>query len=259
MNLKCPFHNDENASLSIKNNFFICYGCKKYGKTNFKFYKIKNFDNLFNKDVIYNARNNLLFQKNYWLNYLIKRNISFKTLLKYNLGYVNVNFKYNNKNRIIYNKLIFPIFNEFGILIGIGLKTKIDKPKYINLFKFNLNKKELLYGIYEKLYDKFLIIVEGYFDLLTLYENNIFNVISILGSNINEYQIFNLLKKFKKIVFCLDGDYSGYLGLLKLKFLKKKNNIKNLLFKCLPLNYDPDSYINKYGIKEFLKYLKICF
>ncbi|BAF35089.1 putative DNA primase [Candidatus Carsonella ruddii PV] len=257
MNLKCPFHNDTNASLSIKNNFYICYGCKKRGNTTFKFLSINNFDNLFNKNTLFIARNNLLFKKNCWLNYLIKRNISFETLLKYNLGYANIDFKYNNKKKMLYNRLIFPILNETGILIGIGLKSKQNKPKYINLLKFNFNKNELIYGIYEKKNNKFVIIVEGYFDLLTLYENNIYNAISLLGSNINEYKLLFILKKFKEVFFCFDGDHSGYLGVLKLSFFKKKHKIKNLLFKCLPSKYDPDLYINKFGIKEFLNYLKI--
>ncbi|MBY0585486.1 toprim domain-containing protein, partial [Candidatus Carsonella ruddii] len=109
-------------------------------------------------------------------------------------------------NKILINRLIFPIFNENNVLLGIGLKTNNKKNKYLNIFKKNLEINNIFFGINNIKNFNFVIIVEGYFDLLTIYKNNFLNVISNLGCIINLEKINFLLLKFKKIYFCFDGD-----------------------------------------------------
>ncbi|MBY0585463.1 hypothetical protein K5B08_01010, partial [Candidatus Carsonella ruddii] len=75
MNFKCPFHNDKNASLSLKNKKFKCYGCNFSGY-NKNFFKTKKFEVYFNKKIILNSQKNLYIKKNFWLKYLIIRNIN---------------------------------------------------------------------------------------------------------------------------------------------------------------------------------------
>ncbi|MFI4847202.1 MAG: toprim domain-containing protein [Candidatus Carsonella ruddii] len=252
MNFLCPFHNDKNASFSFKKKIFICYGCNLKGKLLHNF-NIKNFNYFFNKKTIFNSIKKLYFNKNFWLNYLFIRKININISLKFNLG--TLNFTYKN-NKILLNKLIFPILNINNILIGIGLKTINTKHKYINLFKNNIIKDEFFFGINIIKNKKYIIIVEGYFDLLTIYKNSYLNTISSLGCNINLNKIIFLLKNFKKIYFCLDGDETGFKTIEKIK--KYKNVYKNkIIIKNMPFGYDPDSYINFFGIKSFLKFLSI--
>ncbi|MGK2916039.1 MAG: toprim domain-containing protein [Candidatus Carsonella ruddii] len=252
MNFICPFHNDNNASFSFKKKFFFCYGCNLKGKLVYNF-SIKNFNFFFNKKIIFKSIKKLYFDKNFWLNYLFIRKININISLKFNLG--TLKFIYKN-NTILSNKLIFPILNINNILIGIGLKTTNIKNKYINLFKSNIIKNEFFFGINIIKNKKYVIIVEGYFDLLTIYKNSYLNIIASLGCNINLNKIIFLLKNFKKIYFCLDGDEAGYKNIEKIKNYKKiyKNDI---IFKNMPNGYDPDSYINFFGIKSFLKFLSI--
>ncbi|ATX33495.1 hypothetical protein CUN91_00835 [Candidatus Carsonella ruddii] len=251
MNLKCPFHNDNNASFSIRKNKFICYGCNLYGFVKNSF-KIKKFDCFFNKKIILYSKRNLYIKKNFWLKYLLLRNINMNTSLKFNLGVLN--FTQKKVNNIILNRLIFPILNDKNILLGIGLKTNNKKNKYINLLKNNINEN-VFFGINNIKNFNFIIVVEGYFDLLSIYKNNFLNVISILGCNINYEKINFLLFKFKKIYFCLDGDYSGYNSSEKIKKIFKNYYKKRIFIKNMPFNFDPDSFINFYGIKSFLKFL----
>ncbi|XOD39050.1 MAG: toprim domain-containing protein [Candidatus Carsonella ruddii] len=251
MNLKCPFHNDINASFSIKKNKFTCYGCNTSGLIKNSF-KIKKFEIYFNKEIILNSKKNLYIKKNFWLKYLIFRNINMNTTLKFNLGMLS--FSQKKVNNIIINRLIFPILNEKNILLGIGLKTNNKKNKYINLIKNDVYEN-IFFGINNIKNFNFIIVVEGYFDLLTIYKNNFINVISILGCNINYEKINFLLFKFKKIFFCLDGDYSGYYASEKIKKIFKNHYKKRIFIKNMPANHDPDSFINYYGIKSFFKYL----
>ncbi|WP_433927725.1 toprim domain-containing protein [Candidatus Carsonella ruddii] len=253
MNFKCPFHNDINASLSLKNKKFICYGCKTKGKISTNFVT-KKFDFFFDKNTILNAKKNFYIKKNFWLKYLIIRNINMNISLKFNLGLLNFSYKKINQN-IFFNRLIFPILNENNILIGIGLKTNNKKNKYLNIFKNNINNNFVFFGINNIKNFNFVIIVEGYFDLLTIYKNNFINVICLLGCNINFNKINFLLFKFKKIYFCLDGDYAGYFSSEKIKQDFKIYYKKRIFIKNMPKNLDPDSFINLYGIKSFLKYL----
>ncbi|AFP83920.1 toprim domain-containing protein [Candidatus Carsonella ruddii] len=252
MNFKCPFHDDKNASFSFKNNFFICYGCNRYG-INKNIFFVKKFELYFDKKIINYAKYNLYLYKNFWLKYLLIRKINMITALNANLGCLNFNLKIKNINNILLNRLIFPILNENNILESIGIKNLSNKNKY--LF-FSKNNNFNLYGINSVKNNNFIIIVEGYFDLLTLKKNLIYNSISILGSNINCNIIINLLNKFKKIYFCFDGDLAGYSSdyIIKTKYNKFK---KRIFSKTLPCNYDPDNYIKKFGIVSFLKYLKL--
>ncbi|BCG49286.1 toprim domain-containing protein [Candidatus Carsonella ruddii] len=254
MNIKCPFHNDNNASLSLKNKKVICYGCNFNGNS-IDFLKIKQFKLSFNKKIVLEAKENLYKKKNIWLNYLLLRNINMKISLKFNLGFLDFSYKNKVKN-ILLNRLIFPILNENNLLIGIGLKTNNDKNKYLNFFKkYNMN--EIFYGINNIIDYNFILIVEGYFDLLTLNKNNFVNVVSNLGCNVNSEKIFFLLKKFKKIYFCFDGDEAGYEAYIKVKNISNSFYNKRMFSKTMPYSYDPDNYINNYGIKSFLRYLKI--
>ncbi|WGS66735.1 toprim domain-containing protein [Candidatus Carsonella ruddii] len=252
MNFLCPFHNDKNASFSLKEKKFICYGCNLYGYTKKKF-KIKKFELFFDKNIMNLAKKNLYIKKNFWLNYLIYRNINMITSIKFNLGYLDYSFN-KSINKILINRLLFPILNEKNILESVGVRTTSLKNKYLIFSKSNNNLN--LYGIEQIKNFNFVVIVEGYFDLLTLKKNFFNNTISILGSDINQYKIIYLLKKFKKIYFCFDGDYAGYKANEKVKKIFEKFK-KRIFSKTLPYNYDPDNYINKFGIKSFLNYLKL--
>ncbi|XZR53067.1 MAG: toprim domain-containing protein [Candidatus Carsonella ruddii] len=252
MNFLCPFHNDKNASFSLKENKIICYGCNFYGHTK-KNLKIKKFELFFDKNIMHLAKNNLYKKKNFWLNYLLYRNINMLTSIKFNLGYLDNSY---NKivNKVLINRLIFPILNEKNILESVGVRTTSFKNKYL-IFSKN-NKILNFYGIEQIKNFNFVVIVEGYFDILTLKKNFFNNTISILGSDVNHHKILYLLNKFKKIYFCFDGDYAGYKANEKIKknFEKFK---KRICSKTLPYNYDPDNYINKFGIISFLNYLKL--
>ncbi len=223
------------------------------------------------------------------LDYLKKRNLDNKTIEEFNLGYVPFDSKsfldlknqfevqslknsglfYLDERKNEYvdrfrGRLIFPIYSLTGkpIAVGgriIGENKKIAK--YINspetnFFKkgnnlYNLNKARKISNKYDEVY-----LVEGYMDVIKLYNNQIFNCVANLGTALTNKQIFSLGQFFSEIIICFDGDESGYKAALRaaensLKFLQPE---KQISFLFLPDGEDPDSFVESKGKEQFLKY-----
>ena len=172
----------------------------------------------------------------------------------------------NNKlvDRFI-NRLIFPIFNERGRPIGFGGRVFNDLDaskfgKYINSKESKVyHKSEVLYGLnwskQEINLKKEVIVVEGYLDVIALYKSGVKNIVSASGTAFTDKQV-KLLKKYtNKIILCFDGDAAGEKAAERMIAPIIKNDI-NCNVVALPLNEDPDSYVNKLGKDVFLDYIK---
>lgn len=187
------------------------------------------------------------FAPNEW-NFILKRFSSQKKILL-NLGLIK-----ENKNNIydkFRNMIIFPIKDKNSNIIGFGGRNLIDniKPKYINSNQSELfDKSNILFNLdlalkcnLNKIY-----IVEGYFDVISMYSIGIKNVVSTMGTTFSIKQ-FNILKKmYKKIIFCYDGDKSGVEAQFKIakNFINYLDEEIYIGFINLPQNEDPDSMIN---------------
>ncbi len=296
----CPFHNEKTPSFTIneEKQFFYCFGCCKGGtvKTFLNLCEIKNiykknyinnikkFTKLNNNNTNTTEQNTILYKKIIEssiselkknikvLNYCLKRNVGLEIIEMFCLGYMpsksnNPFFKTYKKYKIFRmfsNKIIFPLKNKEGFILGLGGRTikKNIKQKYINSENTKLfEKKKIIFGLnevikYSDYFHENLIIVEGYFDVLSLFSNNITNVISTLGTTIAYEQLNIILNYTKEIFFCYDGDLMGYNASIKnikkiFEICKlKKKKIKNIK---LPKKTDPDSFIILNGAKEFKK------
>ncbi|WP_343189981.1 DNA primase [Buchnera aphidicola (Astegopteryx bambusae)] len=241
-------------SLIYKNNIY-----KKKNKNVTKYLKTRKINKKSIETFSIGYSNNLKIIKNYY----IKKNKKFiKNLIKSGI-------LYKNTNNTIYNRFVerimFPIKNLKGEINGFGGRTIFNKvPKYLNspetiIFK----KKENLYGLFETYKNnrkpiKKLLIVEGYFDVITLFQNKIKYAISILGTSINEKIIKKLFNITNTIICCYDGDDAGKKAswkTLKISLAYIEDN-KILKFIFLPKGEDPDSIIKKEGHKKFLLRIK---
>jgi DNA primase len=160
------------------------------------------------------------------------------------------------------NRIIFPIKNLFGEFIGCGGRTVLSSvpAKYINspetiffkkgsnLYNFNLAKSE------NKNTD-YLLIVEGYMDVVSLYNHGIQNVCASLGTAITDNQINLAWRNFKNIIICFDGDRSGFAAAYRAaeKLLKISKPNHTVSFMIMPQGLDPDDYVNKFGKDGFTK------
>lgn len=152
------------------------------------------------------------------------------------------------------NRLIFPIQNVAGSVIGFGGRVLDDsKPKYINTGDTPVyNKKNNLYGLnllkQEKLND--IIIVEGYMDVVGLYKAGIRNAVASLGTALTVEQA-RLLKRYSSDVYiAYDGDFAGQNGMIRgLEILAEQGLSVHVI--VFPDNLDPDEFAQKYGKDSF--------
>lgn len=167
-----------------------------------------------------------------------------------------------SKNGKIYDRfrgrLILPIHDEMGRLVAFAGRTlSDDTPKYINSPESKIFQKgNMLYGlniaknfIKEKGY---LVIVEGYFDFISLYKSGIKNVVASMGTSLTENQI-NIIRRFcDKVLIAYDSDIGGQNATLRGIDLLHDTGCEIAVIK-LPQGYDPDKFINEKGVSEWEK------
>ena len=170
--------------------------------------------------------------------------------------------KNNKKYDRFRNRIIFPIHNISGKVIAFGarqIKNDEKQPKYINSPETVLYiKSNILYGIYQskntiRKEDK-CYLVEGYTDVISLFQIGIENVVSSSGTSLTTNQIKLISRYTKNITILYDGDQAGINASLRGMDLILENNL-NVRIISFPKDEDPDSYSKKLGKNEFLKFL----
>lgn len=173
------------------------------------------------------------------------------------LGLIDTNDKgeYYDKFR---GRIIFPIFSPNGRVIAFGgriFSGETNAAKYLNSPESPVySKRRSLYGLFHskdeiRKLDR-AILVEGYMDLISLYQAGVKNVVASSGTSLTDEQV-QLLSRFTKNVLVLfDADSAGEKAALRSIeiFLKQNFEVK---FISLPKGEDPDSFINKFGKEQF--------
>ena len=115
------------------------------------------------------------------------------------------------------NRVMIPIKDHLGKIVGFGGRVIQDsekQAKYLNSPDTLLyNKSNILFGLFAAKEDirkkDFVIILEGYMDVISSFQAGVKNVVAVSGTALTELQL-NLLKRFtKNIVFCFDQDNAG--------------------------------------------------
>ena len=161
-----------------------------------------------------------------------------------------------------YDRVMFPIHSVSGRVIAFGGRTlRTDKTvaKYVNSPETEIYvKSRSLYGIYfaknEISRQDKCFLVEGYLDVLSMYQLGITNVVASSGTSLTVEQI-RLIRKFtSNVTIIYDGDSAGIhaalrgIGLV----LKEGLNVKVVL---LPDGEDPDSFARKNTLNETNSYI----
>ena len=248
--------------------------------------KIKRSEKIFQLFFNYCYKNIFTEENKLHLDYLLNRSLKKSTLEHFQVGFCDdsnrasdhfLKLGYTDKELIetglfylneqkktlvprFKNRIVFPIKNLFGEFIGCGGRTVLSSvpAKYINspetvffkkgnnLYNFNNAKNENKNADY-------LLIVEGYMDVVSLYNHDIKNVCASLGTAITDNQINLAWRNFKNIIICFDGDSSGsaaaYRAAEKLIKISKPNH--TVSFMIMPQGLDPDDYVNKFGKEGF--------
>ena len=153
-------------------------------------------------------------------------------------------------------RIIFPIFDVHQRVVGFGGRLIGEgQPKYINSSESDIyHKGEVLYGLHvAKRYASgkdCVIIVEGYFDLLTLHQCGLKHSVATLGTALTAQHIRTLKRYTKNLITVFDPDRAGVQATLRSLPLFLEEEVVGRAI-ILPKDEDPDTYLKKGNLKEF--------
>ena len=218
--------------------------------------------------------------------YLRDRGLSDKTIRAYGLGYskdswtdlydhltklgykeeelldLNLISKSKNGNYIdrFRDRVMFPIINRNNKVIAFGARGFGDaKPKYLNsretpifhkgsnLFNMNIISRESS--------RQRIILVEGYMDVISLYNSGINYSVASLGTSLTEDQAAIIKKMAKDIYICYDSDKAGINATSRAIDIFLSKSCKPKIIE-LEGGLDPDDFIKKYGMEGFENKIK---
>ena len=147
-------------------------------------------------------------------------------------------------------RILFPIFDLHQRVVGFGGRiVKEGQPKYLNSPESIIyHKGEVLYGLQvAKRYvaeKDYVIIVEGYFDLLTLHQYGLKYSVATLGTALTTQHIRTLKRYTKNLITLFDADQAGVQATLRSLplFLEEEVAGKTII---LPKGEDPDGFLRK--------------
>lgn len=245
------------------------------------------------------------------LSYLNNRGIDEKIIKRYSLGYatkepnhlyVSLKDKFTNdvleKAGLILktqkgdyidrfrNRIIIPIHDENGDIVAFGARAVEDgqNPKYLNSSDSLIyNKSKLLYGLHFakdsiKQSDS-IIIMEGYFDVISAQAHGIENAVASCGTSLtpDHIKLISRYSKSRRIYLGFDTDSAGiratqrgaeiikeaFTGLGDIKqFDESYSNTSNDKYACEirvitpPEGKDPDEFIRNAGAEAYFKHLE---
>jgi len=158
------------------------------------------------------------------------------------------------------NRIMFPIRDTRGRVIAFGGRTLGNDPaKYLNSPETPLfHKGRNLFGLYEakqssKAALPYLLVVEGYMDVVMLAQHGIHNAVATLGTATTREHLALLFKSTSRAVFCFDGDRAGRSAASRAleQALPEVNGGRECRFMFLPEGHDPDTLVQEIGAEAF--------
>ncbi|MCS4231073.1 DNA primase [Stenotrophomonas maltophilia] len=163
------------------------------------------------------------------------------------------------------DRVMFPIFDRRGRVIAFGGRVfeKDDGPKYLNSPETALfHKGRELYGLWQvrQANQKIerLIVVEGYMDVVSLFQFGVTQAVATLGTATTPDHAELLFRNAPDVFFCFDGDAAGRRAGWKAleSVLPRMKDGRQAFFLFLPDGEDPDTIVRKEGADAFDERLK---
>ena len=157
-------------------------------------------------------------------------------------------------------RIMFPIHDRRGRVIAFGgrVTDKDDSPKYLNSPETSLfHKGRELYGLWQvrQAHSKIerLIVVEGYMDVVALFQYGVTQAVATLGTATTPDHAELLFRNAADVVFCFDGDKAGRGAAWKAleSALPRMRDGRQAFFLFLPEGEDPDTIVRKVGAAGF--------
>lgn len=163
------------------------------------------------------------------------------------------------------DRVMFPIFDRRGRPIAFGgrVMAKDDGPKYLNSPETALfHKGRELYGLWQvrQAHQKIarLIVVEGYMDVVSLFQFGVTEAVATLGTATTPDHAELLFRNAPDVYFCFDGDNAGRKAAWRAleSVLPRMKDGRQAFFLFLPDGEDPDTIVRKEGKEAFDARLK---
>lgn len=247
--IKCPFHQGEKYNCKYRNKRWYCFSeCRKQYSTidvimkvkniNYKsacewlnnllgidstifVNKTKNSDEILLMKSLMNKQSQITFEpiSNYELNDIENYHHHYITNQGYRketLDHFNIGFAFYGK---LSNRVCFPIDSPNGDIISVSGRTVLpvteSNPRYKILCGSKV--KKTLYNI-SRLYDDldYVIVVEGFKDVMFLYQKGYYNAVATIGAGASKEQERLLVRLGKRIIVIGDNDNAGRIASQKL-------------------------------------------
>lgn len=157
-----------------------------------------------------------------------------------------------------WNRVIFPILNANGEVIGFGGRILGDgKPKYLNSQEtpiFDKGKNLYCYNIAKNSKLPYYICCEGYMDAMSLHQYGFDSAVASLGTALTKDQI-QLLSTKNEIILAYDSDEAGIRAAKRAIMLCREVGLKIRVIQMTGAK-DPDEYLKKFGVNAFKKLIK---
>lgn len=159
-------------------------------------------------------------------------------------------------------RVLFPIANSKDKTIGFGGRALGDEePKYINtpeteffrkryeLYGLNLARREIHTA------GDIVLVVEGYLDVIALWQAGIKNAVAPLGTALTSDHVRLLRRYADKVILVFDGDSAGVQAAIRSIDIVLEEELPTEVV-TLPNGYDPDSYVKDKGAEAFTDLLQ---
>ena len=158
-----------------------------------------------------------------------------------------------------YGRLMFPIFEVTGKIVGFGGRVLGNsEPKYLNSPDTPVfSKGRNLYGIQlaRKSKNKNYVLVEGYLDVISLFQAGFENTVAALGTSLTPWHARILHRYCDSAVLLFDGDEAGVKAALRAIPVLREGGLTVSVLRMTDAK-DPDEYIQKFGGEKFAKLLE---
>ena len=216
------------------------------------------------------------------LEYFKKRELSDETMKKFGLGYSNVNGKdciaylknqgfkdkeiidagigvYDERNGLrakFWNRVMFPIKNQAGKVIGFGGRVLGEgEPKYLNSPEtpvFNKSTNLYAFDLAKASRSAYFILCEGYMDVIALHQAGFNMAVASLGTAFTPGQA-NIIRRYVKDVYLsYDSDGPGVKAAIRASKICREYGLSCKVIDMSPYK-DPDEFIKALGRDEYQK------
>ncbi|NLL00702.1 MAG: DNA primase [Clostridiales bacterium] len=155
-----------------------------------------------------------------------------------------------------WDRIMFPIMDVSNRVVGFGGRVMGDgMPKYLNSPETAIfDKSRLLYGlnIARRSRESYILICEGYMDVMALNQAGFTNAVAALGTAFTEAHA-NLLKRYtKEVILTFDSDDAGTKAALRAISILRDAGLSVKVINMEPYK-DPDDFIKSLGADEYRK------